>query len=270
MSKSISGVKIPQSADATEVPTALVTGSSRGIGLGIAKSLARNGFNILLNAPKKSPTLSQAEQELVALGVKVKVLVFDIADVTQHGRFVEQAFAAFGSVDCLVNNAGVSVQNRGDLLDMTIESFDEQIDVNLRGTFFLSQAFAKKMLENRAVSFRSIITISSSNAVAVSIERGEYCMAKSALSMMNKLLAVRLAPESINCYEVRPGLIATDMTKLAKPKYDALLKDGFSPINRWGSPEDVGETVAALAMGSMRFSTGDVVHIDGGLLIQRY
>jgi len=255
---------------ANETPTVLITGSSRGIGLGIAKSLAQRGFNILINASKGSDALDLAEQELLDLGVSVKQLIFDISDIAQHKNFVEQAFSAFGGLECLVNNAGVAVQLRSDLLDLSPESFDEQINVNLRGTFFLSQGFAKEMLKREASTFRSIITISSSNAVAASIERGEYCMAKSALSMMNKLFALRLAPEGINCYEVRPGLIATDMTKVAKAKYDALLEDGFSPINRWGSPEDVGEAVAGLACASMVFSTGDVIHVDGGLLIQRY
>jgi NAD(P)-dependent dehydrogenase (short-subunit alcohol dehydrogenase family) len=270
MAESIIREKIPKTTGVCDTPTALVTGSSRGIGLGIAKSLARQGFNIILNAPRESEALRKAEKEMLALEVKVKTIILDISDIAKHQCFVDQVYAAFGGLNCLVNNAGVSVQSRGDLLDITPESFDEQIDVNLRGTFFLSQVFAKKMLEQDEAGFRSIITISSSNAVAASIERGEYCMAKSALSMMNKLFALRLAPKGINCYELRPGLIETDMTKVAKPKYDALLKEGFSPINRWGNPEDVGEAVAALATGSMRFSTGDIVHIDGGLLLQRY
>jgi len=254
------------------MPSALITGSSRGIGLGIAKALAAQGFNIVLNAPNQSESLDKAEKEILSTGVKVKKLIYDIADTHSHQQFIDEAFAAFGSLDCLVNNAGVSVQSRGDLLEVSIESFDEQININLRGTFFLTQAFAKRMLESKAPNnnFRSIITISSSNAVAASIERGEYCMAKSALTMMNKLFAVRLAEQGIRCYEVRPGLIETDMTRGVKNKYDKLLAEGFSPVNRWGQPEDVGEAVAALAGGAMKFSTGDEIHIDGGLLISRY
>lgn len=250
--------------------TALITGSSRGIGLGIAKALASSGFNILLNAPAHSDALQEAEQLIAAAGASVKTLVFDIGDVTRHAAFVEQAWNTFGEVHCLVNNAGVSVQKRGDLLDLSVESFDEQININLRGAFFLTQAFAKMMVAKPCELFRSIITISSSNAEAVSIERGEYCIAKSGLGMMNKLFAVRLAPEGVHCYEVCPGLIATDMTAPVKEKYDALLEKGFSPINRWGTVEDVAEVVKALAEGQMQFVTGEAIHVDGGLLIKRY
>lgn len=256
------------------MPCALITGSSRGIGLGIAKQLALQGFDIILNAPNESEALQTAEQSLREIGVCVKSLIYDIADLSKHKQFIDEAFAAFGSVNCLVNNAGVSVQSRGDLLDLSIESFDEQINVNLRGTFFLTQTFAKRLLKEQSTmdskNFQSIITISSSNAVAASIERAEYCMAKSALSMMNKLFALRLAESGIHCYEIRPGLIETDMTLAVKDKYDTLLKEGFSPINRWGNVSDVGEVVASLAGGAMKFSTGDAFHVDGGLLIQRY
>jgi len=257
------------------MPCALVTGSSRGLGLGIAHSLAEQGFDILLTAPIVSDALKSAEKEISSKGVKVKKLIYDIAEVACHEAFVDEAFKAFGSINCLVNNAGVSVNSRGDLLDVSFDSFDEQIKVNLRGTFFLTQAFAKRMLkgidapENKH-DFRSIITISSSNALAASVERGEYCIAKSALTMMNKLFAIRLAESGIACYEIRPGLIETDMTLGAKEKYDALLKEGFSPINRWGKVEDVDEAVASLAKGAMKFFTGETIHIDGGLLIQRY
>jgi len=254
----------------TTNPCALITGSSRGIGLGIIKALAKENFNVILNAPKESQALFDAEKALIDSDAKVKTLILDISNTSAHSQAVTEAFDFFGGIDCLVNNAGVSVKERGDLLNLSVESFDEQIDVNLKGTFFLTQAVAKKMIEQSSEHFRSIITISSSNAVAASIERGEYCLAKSALEMMNKLFAVRLAGNGINTYEIRPGLINTDMTRSVKPKYDRLLKDGFSPINRWGETDDVAETVTMLAKGGMKFSTGEALHIDGGLLINRY
>jgi len=251
-------------------PVALVTGSSRGIGLGIAKSLAASGFNIILNAPKISHALEQAEKDIKATGADVKTLILDISKTRQHKNKLGEAFSFFGNIDCLVNNAGIGVVEKGDILDITPENFDTQIETNLRGTFFLTQAFSKIALQKPTNQFRSIITISSSNAIAASIDRSEYCIAKSAVSMMTRLFSIRLAEHGINVYEVRPGLIDTDLTRPAKAHYDKLLNNGFSPINRWGKTNEVGEAVTALAAGNMRFSTGDAIHIDGGLLINRY
>lgn len=251
-------------------PVALVTGASRGIGLAIAKKLASQGFNLILNAPKLSKALENAVSEIEALNVSAKPLILDIANIAEHQEKLNDAFAFYGHIDCLVNNAGIPVVQKGDILDINPEHFDTQMNTNLRGTFFLTQAFSKIALNKPSDRFRSIITISSSNAVAASINRSEYCIAKSALSMMSKLFAVRLAEHGINVYEVRPGLIDTDMTHPAKPFYDDLIEKGFSPINRWGQSNEVGDAVATLAQGHLKFSTGEVLHVDGGLLINRY
>lgn len=254
----------------TSPPTAFVTGSSRGIGLGIAEALAKQGFNLVIHGRTRSADLNRAQQKLLLHGVSVEALAFDIADVTEHADALAFISEKYGNIDCLVNNAGVSVHNRADLLDVSLASFDEQIAVNLRGPFFLTQAVSGLMTNTLSDHFRSIITISSSNAEAVAVERGEYCLAKSALSMMTKLFAVRLAADHINTYDVMPGLIETDMTAGAKVKYDKLINKGFSPINRWGKPADIGSVVATLAVGNMSFMTGESLHVDGGLLISRY
>ena len=251
-------------------PVALVTGSSRGIGLAIAERLADAGFSIVLNGKLRSPALEAAEKKLLDLGAKVLTLPFDISDADIHENMLQAVIRHFGRIDCLVNNAGISVNSRGDLLEVSQASFDEQIAVNLRSHFFLTQRIARWMTENPGTSYRSIVTISSSNAEAASINRGEYCIAKSALSMMNKLFAVRLAGENIHVFEVRPGLIATDMTKPVRESYENRLASGFSPINRWGHPTDVASVVEVLATGKLPFATGEAIHVDGGLLVARY
>ena len=255
---------------ANKLPTAFVTGSSRGIGQDIAVRLAEAGFNIILHCKSMSDALLETESQLTKSGASVKCLAFDISEIERHRNMVAEAYDLFGGVDCLVNNAGISVLKRGDLLELSAESFDAQISVNLRGTFFLTQHFARRMIATESPHFRSIIVISSSNAVAAAVERGEYCMAKTGLTMLVKLFAVRLAEAGINVYEVRPGLIKTAMTSPVADKYDALLAEGFSPINRWGMPDDVGRAVAMLGRGDMNFTTGEALHVDGGLLISRY
>lgn len=249
---------------------ALVTGAARGIGRGCAEALAGKGFDLVLNDREMSADLEAAVAGVEAAGRRAVALPGDIAEVEDHERFVTEAWAAFGRLDCLVNNAGISVARRDDLLKVTPESFDRLIAVNLRGTFFLTQAVAKRMLEEEADGFRSIVTISSANAVAASTERGEYCLSKIGLSMLTKLFAVRLAAGGVHVYEVRPGVIRTDMTAVARERYDRLFAEGFTPINRWGEPGDVGTTVATLAAGAFPYTTGEAVHVDGGLLITRF
>lgn len=248
---------------------ALVTGAGRGIGRAIAVSLARSGFSVVVNDLPGSADIAGAVAAVEAAGAQAKTALGDISDVAGHGVLVDGAWSAFGRIDCLVNNAGVSVKTRGDILAVQPESFDRLIDINLRGPFFLTQAVAKRMLAARSDSFRSIVTISSLNAAAASPDRAEYCISKIGLSMMNRVFALRLAAEGIHTYEVRPGVIRTEMTAVAKEKYDRLFAEGIAPIARWGEPEDVGHTVAMLAGGGMPYSTGEVIHVDGGLSVPR-
>jgi 3-oxoacyl-[acyl-carrier protein] reductase len=254
----------------TRKPVALVTGSSRGIGLGIARVLANQGFNLIIHGRSDSSALENAQAELEARGCSVFRIAFDIANVAEHSAMLEKAWSHFGRIDCLVNNAGVSVHSRGDILDVSLASFDEQISVNLRGAFFFTQGVARRMIAHESHSFRSVVFISSSNAVSASVDRAEYCIAKAGLSMLVKLLALRLAEKGINVYEVRPGLIETDMTLAVKDRYDKRLESGFSPINRWGTTAEVGSLVGMLASGEIPFTTGEIINVDGGLTISRY
>lgn len=249
---------------------ALVTGGAQGIGRGCALALAKRGFDVVVNDLRMSDTLQATVTEIEALGVRAFALPGDIADLDDHSRLVDAAWQAFGGIDCLVNNAGISVAQRDDLLKVTPESFDRLIHVNLRGTFFLTQAVARRMIEEGSQQFRSVISVSSANSVAAAPERGEYCIAKTGLTMMTRLFALRLAEAGINVYEVRPGVISTDMTAVARQRYDELFSRGLAPINRWGTPDDVGVSVASLAAGAMPYSTGEAIHVDGGLLIPRF
>lgn len=252
-------------------PVAFITGSSKGIGLEIAKKLAKKNFNIILNGRTNSKYLKKAKQDiLLESKVDVLCLPFDISDVSLHQVMVKKIIDKFGRIDCLINNAGISVDKRGDILDVTTKSFDKLISSNLKSHFFLTQNIAEYMIKSDSRNFKSIINISSSNAQAASINRAEYCISKSAIEMMGKLFAVRLAKENINVYNILPGLIKTDMTKPVKKKYNKLLKKGFSPINRWGKPKDIAKVVSFIARGKMSFITGESIHIDGGLLIPRY
>jgi NAD(P)-dependent dehydrogenase (short-subunit alcohol dehydrogenase family) len=250
---------------------AIVTGGRRGIGRGICQALAASGFDLAVVDVAEDgaeETMTGARER----GAKAVFVRGDIADLKGHAAVLDQVYGAFGMVDCLVNNAGVSVAQRGDLLDVTPESFDRVVGINLRGTFFFTQATAKRMVaESRTPEAppRAIVTISSINAWLVGPDRAEYCVAKTGLAMMTKLFAVRLAPHRIHTYEIRPGVIATDMTAVAKAKYDRLIGEGLSPIARWGQPEDVGAAVAALATGALPFATGDAYHIDGGMHIAK-
>lgn len=254
----------------TTTPAALVTGGARGIGRGCVIALAERGFNLIINDLKMSDDLNSAVFEVEALGRKAIPLPGDIADIRDHERIVDEAWKAFGGIDCLVNNAGISVAQRDDLLKVAPESFDRLIEVNLRGTFFLTQKVAQRMLSESRDGFRSIVTVSSANSEAAAVERGEYCISKSGLTMMTRLFAVRLAEAGINVYEVRPGVISTDMTAVAKDRYDTLFDQGLAPISRWGNPQDVGISVASLASGAMPYTTGEAIHVDGGLLIPRF
>lgn len=251
----------------TRSPVALVTGGRRGIGRGIAYALADRGYDVVISDIVDDEATHETLDGVTQRGRRVAWIAHDIAEIERHAAFVDRVWDTFGTLDCLVNNAGVQVKVRGDILDVTPESFDRLIGINLRGTFFLTQAVSRRMLtETRATGDppRAIVTISSANARIVGQNRAEYCMSKTALAMMNQLFAYRLADADVMCYEIRPGIIRTEMTAGAAAKYDPLIAAGISPVRRWGEPEDVGRTVAALASRQLPFSTGDAFHVDGG------
>jgi 3-oxoacyl-[acyl-carrier protein] reductase len=255
-------------------PTAIVTGALRGIGRACAVALSKSGFNVLLNDIAMDDRAGLAEQlvaEIGESGAESALFGCDVADLGQHTKLIEAATARWGRIDCLVNNAGVGVAKRGDLLEVSSESFDRCFQVNTKAVFFLSQAVARQMLQQGEIEgqHRSIINITSSNAVAVSISRGEYCVSKCASSMTTRLFGVRLAGEGIGVYEVRPGIINTDMTRPVRDAYDTLIAD-IVPAQRWGFPADVAATVRSMAEGRLAFTVGQAVTVDGGLTIPRF
>jgi NAD(P)-dependent dehydrogenase (short-subunit alcohol dehydrogenase family) len=253
-------------------PAALVTGARRGIGRAIAISLARAGFDLALVDLERSDELEGAARAAAEEGARTFALAGDISNLSGHEALLDEAETRVGPLRCLVNNAGVSALSRGDLLDVTPESYDRCQSVNTRGTFFLTQAFAKRLLArpDEGGPHRSVVTITSSNATAVSILRGEYCVSKAALSMASRLFAVRLADEGIGVYEVQPGLIATEMTAPSRAAYDAGIERGLTAVRRWGEPEDVARVVTAMARGELPYTVGQAVQVDGGLLIPRF
>ena len=253
----------------TGVGNALVTGAGRGIGRAIALELADKGFNLVVNDLAGSDGLDETVALIRARGREAVPVRADIADLAGHDAFVAAAWDAYGGLHCLVNNAGISVEKRDDILAVTPASYDRLMSVNLRGPFFLTQAVARRMIAAPSERFRSIVTVSSINVAFVAVERAEYCISKTGLAMMSQLYAVRLAAEGINVYEVQPGVIRTDMTAVARQRYDNLFANGLAPIAHWGEPEDVGAAVAMLASGALPYSTGETVHVDGGLAIRR-
>lgn len=260
--------------DPSTRPTAIVTGALRGIGRSCALALAESGFNLLLNdrALDEDRDLWNAlTNDVSALGAHTIPFPTDISDIAQHNAIVEAALARWGRIDCLVNNAGVSVMQRGDLLDVTTGSFDRCLNVNTRAIFFLSQTVSRTMLAQGEIGaqHRSIINITSSNAVAASITRGEYCVSKCAASMITKLFGIRLAADGIGVYEVRPGIIETDMTRPVKDKYDALINETV-PARRWGLSVDVAATVRCMAEGRLTYTVGQAITVDGGLTIPHF
>ncbi len=251
---------------------ALVTGAQRGIGRAIALALAGSDFDVVVLDVALTAELRGAAAEIEALGRQSKAIAADIADIDGHEPLLDAAEAALGPLDCLVNNAGVSVLKRGDLLEVTPESYDRCLQINTRGTFFLMQAFARRLLARTSAVTppRSMITITSSNAVAASVTRGEYCVSKAALSMASTLFALRLADHGIGVYEVQPGLIATEMTAPSKARYDAQIDAGLTAIRRWGQPEEVARVVATLARDGLPYTVGQPIRVDGGLLITKF
>lgn len=247
-----------------------VTGARRGIGRAIAWAFAERGYDVVVNDRVEDEAAAATLAGIAGRGARGVFVGGDLADLGAQPALVERAFAAFGGLEVLVNNAGISVKRRGDMLEVTPESFDALIATNLRAPFFLTQLVARRWLgEPGAAHPRSIISIASVNSEMVSIDRAEYCLAKTGVSMMTELYAVRLAEAGIAVFEIRPGIIRTDMTAVVKDRYDRLIAGGVAPVKRWGEPEDVGRAAAALASGAFHFSTGSALHVDGGLHIHR-
>lgn len=251
---------------------ALVTGGSRGIGFGIAKTLAANGYNLAINGVRPEQDAINSLNELKSFNVDVIYCQGNIGEKEDRDKIVQKTFDHFGSIEVLVNNAGIAPAVRKDLLELDEENYDRLLDTNLKGTFFLTQQVANLMLKRKTADptyDACIITITSVSSEVASINRGEYCMSKAGLSMMTKLFATRLGEANIPVYEVQPGIISTDMTSGVKEKYDKLIAGGLTIDKRWGTPEDIGKIVAALAKGDIPYSTGQVIHADGGMGVRR-
>lgn len=252
---------------------ALVTGGRRGIGLGVARALAGAGYDLAINGVSPADDRAAAAiAELESLGGKALYVQGDVARAADHERMVEAVKDRFGRLNLLVNNAGVAPRSRDDILTATRENFDYVIETNLRGPYFLTQRVANYMVEQKKAdpAFEGMVVfVTSISSTVVSVNRGEYCISKAGLSMAAQLWAVRLAEFGIPVHEVRPGIIATDLTAGVKAKYDKLFAEGLALVPRWGTPEDVGRIVAALARGDLPYSTGQVIMVDGGMQIQK-
>jgi len=247
----------------------LVTGGRRGIGLAVAEGLAAAGFDVAITGTRDDDVAKAAVGKLTAQGINAAFVAGDVGDADDHARVLDTAEAALGPIDVLVSNAGIAPPQRLDLMETTPANFDIVLDVNLRGAFFLAQAVAKRMLGRGANDKRALIFISSCSAEMVSTNRIEYCISKAGLAMAIKGFAVRLARDGIPVFEVRPGIIRTDMTAGVEAKYDALIAQGLVPAQRWGEPADVAAAVTALARGDLAYSTGSVIDVGGGLAISR-
>lgn len=247
---------------------ALITGGQQGIGLGIAENLVAQGFMVALASqlPDHDPTVQTA---LHALGDNARYFTHDLLDINNIPALLDEIEGQLGPVTTLVNNAGVPARARGDMLDISPGNFDFVLDVNLRGSFFLTQEVASRMLAEASESYRSIVFVTSVSAKMVSVERAEYCISKAAASMMAKTFATRLAPTGIGVFELQPGIIRTAMTEGVKEAYTARIDDGLVPAARWGYPTDIAEIVVAIANGQMGFATGATIPVDGGLSIAR-
>ena len=262
---------------AEDMPVALVTGAARGIGRACALALSRAGFHIAANdlADERSRTHLEdlaAEIEGASRRSTLLPLPADVAVLDNHAAILRTILDRFGRLDCLVSNAGVGALRRGDILDVTPESFDRCLAVNTRAGFFLSQAVVKHMLAGRSAPtvHRSLIHITSSNAVSASVTRGEYCVSKSGASMTTRLFAIRLAETGIGVYEIRPGIIDTDLTRPVRQQYDERIAAGLVPMRRWGTPDDVATVAVTMAQGRLPYTVGQAVAVDGGLIVPHY
>ncbi len=252
--------------------TALITGAARGIGRAIAIALSKEGFDIAVADVLDKKDADEGLTACEKLGAKTLYIQSDISKPDSRKTILDTIKKDFGRLNVLVNNAGVSVKVRADLLEASEESFDRLININLKGPYFLTQLVAKWMIEQKKnnPSYEGrIVNIASMSSYTSSTGRGEYCISKAGVSMMTKLYADRLSEFNINVYEIRPGIIATDMTAGVKEKYDKLIADGILPIKRWGSPEDIALAVSTLAKGLLPYSTGEVINVDGGFHLRR-
>ena len=251
---------------------ALVTGAGRGIGRGIAVALAQKGWTLVVNYRGNAEAASDTRRAIEEAGGRAIVVQANIASGEDRARLIEAPLQQFGRIDLLVNNAGMAPRQRVDILETTEASYDEVMAVNLKGPFFLTQSVATKMIElvqQGTLESPAIINIGSLSAYASSPNRPEYCLSKAGIGMMTALFADRLAGEGINVYEIRPGIIQTDMTSVVKDKYDTLIDDGLTPIKRWGQADDVARAVVAIAERLFPFSTGEIFNVDGGFHLRR-
>lgn len=257
----------------TDKPVALVTGGSRGIGYGICEKLAGEGYNLAICGRKSAAELGENLSPLKALGAELLYVQADIGDSSDRERLISDIRTRFGRLDVLVNNAGMAPRLRQDILEATEDIYEEVLKVNLQGPYFLTQLAAKWMVEQQTANDTpgrmSIVYITSVSSTVASPSRGEYCISKAGLSMAVKLWAVRLAEYGINVNEIRPGIIATDMTSAVKDKYDKLIADGLTLQPRWGTPEDVAKAVASLVRGDWGYTTGEAISVDGGMTVGR-
>lgn len=253
--------------------TALVTGGGRGIGAGIVDALASEEWNVVFcgrtDPEKYAPRVREIEEKY---GVGALYVHADIADEATPELLLKKTLERFGALNALVNNSGVAPLVRADILEATRESFDRVMGINLRGPYFLTQRIAHYMIEQKKQTpdfSAAVVTIGSISATVASVSRGEYCLSKAGIAMMCKLFAVRLAEFGIPVYELRPGIVHSDMTSTVRGKYDKLIAEGLTLQPRWGEPADVGRAVAMLLRGDLAYSTGQVINIDGGMEIGR-
>jgi NAD(P)-dependent dehydrogenase (short-subunit alcohol dehydrogenase family) len=251
---------------------ALITGAGRGIGRGIALALAEKGWNIVVNYRSNAQAASETVEMVKQAGGDGLAVQANIAEAADREQLVDETVGNFGRIDLLVNNAGMAPRARTDILEVSEESYDEVMAVNLKGPFFLTQTVASTMVEQKQLGLidaPKIINIGSLSSYTSSPSRPEYCLSKAGLSMMTALYADRLAEYGINVYEIRPGIIETDMTSVVKEKYDTLIGEGLTPIRRWGQPDDIARAVVAIAEGLFPFSTGEIINVDGGFHLRR-
>jgi len=251
---------------------AMITGATRGIGLGIAKKMAKDGYALAIMSRSNLEKVETNLQLIKKIGQPVLYYSGDISNSEDRNIFCQRTLKEYRRIDYLINNAGVAPMERINILEMSENSYDFVMGINLKGTFFLTQKVANIMIKEIQEGLKTrpkIINISSISAYTVSINRGEYCISKAGIDMLTKLFAVCLAQWSINVYEIRPSITQTDMTSIVKEKYDQMIKEGFAPINRWGCPEDIAKVVSVICSGYFDFSTGEIINVDGGFHLKR-